>query len=238
MTSKFTYIEYIEPDMLEENWRKILEPEFKKAYMQQLRSFLRDEKNHKKLIYPKSAHVFQAFNLAPPADVKVVLLGQDPYHGQGQAHGLCFSVPMGVKPPPSLVNIYKELNADLGIPQPSHGNLVSWAKQGVLLLNSVLTVEQSKAGSHQGKGWEQFTDRVITFLNEQYTNLVFLLWGAYAQKKGAFIDSSKHCVLKAPHPSPFSVHQGFFGCRHFSKTNQYLEKHGKTPIIWQLDKEG
>jgi uracil-DNA glycosylase len=238
MTSKFTYIEYIEPDMLEENWRKILEPEFKKAYMQQLRSFLRDEKNHKKLIYPKSAHVFQAFNLAPPADVKVVVLGQDPYHGQGQAHGLCFSVPMGVKPPPSLVNIYKELNADLGIPQPSHGNLVSWAKQGVLLLNSVLTVEQSKAGSHQGKGWEQFTDRVITFLNEQYTNLVFLLWGAYAQKKGAFIDSSKHCVLKAPHPSPFSVHQGFFGCRHFSKTNQYLEKHGKTPIIWQLDKEG
>lgn len=231
MPLKFTDIE---PNMLTEDWQKILGSEFEKPYMQRLRVFLREEKDQKKIIYPPSSNVFQAFNLTSPTNVKVVILGQDPYHGPGQAHGLCFSVPLGIKPPPSLINIYKELNSDLDIPYASHGNLEAWAKQGVLLLNSVLTVEKNKAGAHQGKGWEQFTDQVITLLNEQSVNLVFLLWGAYAQKKGAFINTEKHCVLKTTHPSPFSAHQGFLGCRHFSKANQYLEKHGKSRIDWQI----
>lgn len=220
--------------MLEESWQKFLSLEFEKPYMQQLREFLRREKDQKKIIYPKSNEVFSALNFTPLDEVKVVILGQDPYHGKGQAHGLCFSVPNGVKPPPSLVNIYKELQSDLGLPIPKQGCLISWAKQGVLLLNSVLTVENSQAASHQGKGWEQFTDRIIHVLNEQKTGLVFMLWGAYAQKKGAFIDKTKHLVLQAPHPSPFSAHQGFLGCRHFSKANEYLKQNRKTPINWQV----
>lgn len=223
--------------MLEENWKNVLGSEFDEPYMQALRDFLRHEKDQKKIIYPKSANVFQAFTLTPFEKVKVVILGQDPYHGPGQAHGLCFSVLPGVPLPPSLQNIYKELKTDLGIPPAKGGTLVGWAKQGVLLLNSVLTVERGKAGAHQGKGWETFTDRVISLLNEQHKGLVFLLWGAYAQKKGQHIDTAHHCVLKAPHPSPFSAYQGFFGCRHFSITNQYLEKNGKSPVDWRVENE-
>lgn len=220
--------------MLEESWQQVLGIEFDKPYMQALRLFLRQEKDHKKIIYPKSANVFQAFALAPLPQVKVVILGQDPYHGPGQAHGLCFSVQPGVRPPPSLVNIYKELQADLGILPAAHGCLINWAKQGVLLLNSVLTVERGRPASHQGHGWEKFTDRVIEILNEKMEGIVFLLWGSYAQRKGQFIHVDKHCVLKTSHPSPFSVHQGFLGCKHFSKTNQYLHSIQKTPIDWQL----
>jgi len=220
--------------MLEESWQPTLGVEFDKLYMQQLRQFLREEKDLKKIIYPKSANVFQAFALTPIENVKVVLLGQDPYHGEGQAHGLCFSVQPGVPLPPSLMNIYKELKTDLGIPPSQNGCLENWSKQGVLLLNSVLTVEKGRAGSHQGKGWERFTDRVIEILNEKMQGLVFLLWGSYAQKKGQFIHSDKHLVLKAAHPSPFSAHQGFLGCRHFSSANAYLEKQGKSPIDWQI----
>lgn len=224
----------VDKTMLEASWQPVLGPEFEKPYMQQLRTFLRHEKDQKKIIYPKSANVFQAFALTPFDAVKVVVLGQDPYHGPNQAHGLCFSVAKGVPLPPSLQNIYKELNTDLGIPPAKQGCLENWAKQGVLLLNSVLTVEQSRAGSHQGKGWEMFTDKVVSVLNEQKKGLVFLLWGAYAQKKGQYIDTSRHCVLKAAHPSPFSAYQGFFGCRHFSTANQYLQQVGKTPIDWHV----
>ena len=226
--------EFIEPAMLEESWQRILGSEFEKPYMQKLRIFLREEKNQKKVIFPKSENVFHAFKLTPFERVKVILLGQDPYHGLGQAHGLCFSVPSGIPLPPSLLNIYKELNADLGVTKPNHGCLVDWGKQGVLLLNSVLTVEKGSPASHQGKGWELFTDKVISVLNEQTRPLVFLLWGSYAQKKGAYIDSTRHCVLKAAHPSPFSAYQGFFNCRHFSKTNEFLHSKGETPIQWQI----
>ena len=205
--------------------------------MQQLRIFLRAEKDQKKVIYPKSAEVFQAFNLTPFDQVKVVLLGQDPYHGPGQAHGLCFSVRPGVPLPRSLKNIYQELHADLGLSMGSQGCLIPWAEQGVLLLNSVLTVEQGLAGSHQNKGWETFTDQVIALLNAQKKGLVFLLWGAYAQRKGQLIDAQKHCVLRAAHPSPFSAHQGFFGCKHFSKTNAYLASQGLAPIDWQIPEQ-
>lgn len=226
--------EYIEVAMLAESWQKFLAPEFDKPYMQNLRAFLRAEKDKKKIIYPKSHEVFNAFQHTPFDKVKVVILGQDPYHGPGQAQGLCFSVPQGIVPPPSLVNIFKELKMDLGFTIPPHGCLVKWADQGVFLLNSVLTVEQSKPASHQGKGWEQFTDQVIGILNAECKNLVFLLWGAYAQRKGQFIDATKHCVLKTSHPSPFSAYSGFLGCRHFSKANAYLESIGKTPIDWQI----
>lgn len=222
--------------MLEESWLKRVGAEFEKPYMQQLRSFLRDQKDAQKVIYPKSTEVFNAFSFTPIDQVKVVILGQDPYHGPNQAHGLCFSVQEGVRTPPSLVNIYKELQADLGIPPASTGCLIPWATQGVLLLNSVLTVEQGKAASHQGKGWEQFTDRIIDQLNQEKTGLVFLLWGAYAQKKGQFINADKHCVLKAAHPSPFSAYNGFLGCRHFSKANEYLKNQAKTPIDWRIEK--
>jgi len=225
--------EFIHLSMIEESWQPFLRTEFDKPYMQGLRRFLREEKDQKKVIYPKSAHVFQAFNLTPLKQVKVVLLGQDPYHGPNQAHGLCFSVQPGVRLPPSLVNIYKELQADLGIAPSSNGSLVHWAEQGVLLLNSVLTVEKNRPASHQGKGWEQFTDYVISLLNEQMEGLVFLLWGSYAQKKGQFIHTHRHRVLKAAHPSPFSAYQGFFGCRHFSKANEYLQENGKTLIDWR-----
>lgn len=226
--------DYIERFMLEESWQQVLGTEFDKPYMQQLRLFLRSEKDQKKIIYPRTAEVFQAFALTPLTQVKVVILGQDPYHGAGQAHGLCFSVQPGVRPPPSLVNIYKELQSDLGIPPAQHGCLINWARQGVLLLNSVLTVEQGRAASHQGHGWEQFTDRVIEILNETLQGIVFLLWGSYAHRKGQFIHTDRHCVLKTTHPSPFSAHQGFLGCKHFSKTNDYLQSVQKTAIDWRL----
>ncbi len=215
-------------------WLEVIGEEFEKPYMQALKAFLKAEKRAGKTIYPSGSNWFNAFNSTPFEQVKVVILGQDPYHGPGQAHGLCFSVLPGVRFPPSLLNIFKEIKQDLGIPMPANGCLQHWAEQGVLLLNATLTVEQTKAGSHQGKGWEQFTDRAILALNEGREGLVFLLWGSYAQKKGQFIDAEKHLVLKAPHPSPLSAHRGFLGCGHFSKTNQYLESKGKEPIDWCL----
>lgn len=217
-----------------ECWKQHLNAEFQQPYMQALRAFLVQEHQQGKVIFPAGDDIFNAFNSTPFDDVKVVILGQDPYHGPGQAHGLSFSVPQGVRIPPSLVNIYKEIERDLGIPYPGHGNLASWAKQGVLLLNATLTVEQANAGSHQKKGWEQFTDVAIRHLNDQQKGLVFLLWGSYAQKKGAFIDPQKHLVLKAPHPSPLSAHRGFLGCGHFSQANQYLQSQGKSPINWSV----
>tara|TARA_B110000908_G_C10052791_1_gene356961 strand:- start:51 stop:725 length:675 start_codon:yes stop_codon:yes gene_type:complete len=218
-------------ETLSDHWLKYLSEEFDKDYMKKLLSFL--EKEYKeKIIYPEQKYVFTAFNSMKLEDVKVVILGQDPYHGEGQAHGLSFSVNKGMKIPPSLRNIYKELSADLGIETPNHGYLDSWAKQGVLLLNNTLTVEKSLAGSHQKKGWELFTDKIIEVLNDECENLVFILWGGPAQKKGKSIDEQKHCVLKAPHPSPLSSYRGFFGCKHFSKANNYLRKMNKTEIDW------
>ncbi|HMN69504.1 MAG TPA: uracil-DNA glycosylase [Bdellovibrionales bacterium] len=219
---------------LEPSWKAHLLSEFDKPYMRDLKSFLRREKAAKKIIYPRGSEFFAALNHTRFENVKVVILGQDPYHGAGQAHGLCFSVRPGVDIPPSLVNIFKEIKDDLGLPVPKHGNLESWADQGVLLLNATLSVEAGKAGSHQKKGWEQFTDAIIARLNEEREHLVFVLWGSYAQKKGEFIDAQKHLVLKGPHPSPLSAHRGFFGCKHFSKINAYLEAHGQTPIDWSL----
>ena len=221
---------------MEPGWKSCLIGEFQEPYMAKLRDFLRGEMTGGKTIYPKGKEYFNAFNSTPFAKVKVVMLGQDPYHGPGQAHGLCFSVPCGVDPPPSLQNIFKEIRADLHLgPQDfQHGNLQGWADQGVLLLNSVLTVEAGRAAAHQGRGWEIFTDRVIAELSGGRDHLVFMLWGAYAQKKGAVIDGSRHLVLTAPHPSPLSAHRGFLGCRHFSRANAYLEEHGMTPIDWRL----
>lgn len=219
---------------LHESWKAPLRPEFEADYMGQLRSFLVAEKAAGKQIYPKGGEWFRAMDLTPLDKVRVVILGQDPYHGPGQAHGLCFSVKPGVPTPPSLVNIYKELQSDLGIERPRHGFLEHWAQQGVLLLNSVLTVEMAKAASHQGKGWERFTDAVIRLVNAKEEPVVFLLWGAYAQKKAAFVDGSKHLVLKAAHPSPLSAHNGFLGCRHFSKCNAFLESKALPPIDWAL----
>jgi len=219
---------------LEESWKNQLLEEFGKPYMKSLRSFLKAEKNKGAVIYPKGSELFSAMEATRFEKVKVVILGQDPYHGPGQAHGLSFSVKPGVPPPPSLKNIFKELATDIGMPIPKTGYLKPWADQGVLLLNATLSVEDGKAGSHQGKGWEAFTDEIISKLNEKRENLVFLLWGSYAQKKGLGIDSKKHLVLKAPHPSPLSAHRGFFGCRHFSKANEYLIAHGNKPIDWTL----
>ena len=216
------------------SWLDQLSAEFEKDYMQQLRDFLIAEKAAKKVIYPHSDHTFAAFNETPFESVKVVILGQDPYHGPGQAHGLCFSVQSGVKLPPSLRNIYKEIHQELGLEMSGSGDLRPWAKQGVFLLNTSLSVEQGKAGSHQGRGWERFTDTAIQRLNEQREQLVFMLWGSHAQKKGAFIDTQKHCVLKAPHPSPLSAHRGFFGCGHFARANDYLKSTGQTPIDWTV----
>ena len=196
-----------------------------------LKAFLAQQKAAKKIIYPPGKRMFNALNTTPLEQVKVVILGQDPYHGPGQAHGLSFSVPEGIKPPPSLVNIFKEIKRDLGI-ENTQGDLSGWAKQGVLLLNSVLSVEQGQAASHQGQGWETFTDRIIALINERCEHVVFMLWGAYAQKKGRYIDSQKHLVLKAPHPSPLSAHRGFLGCGHFSACNTYLENRQKKPINW------
>jgi uracil-DNA glycosylase len=219
---------------LHESWKTPLLPEFKSDYMASLKSFLVAEKAAGKTIYPKGAEWFRALDLTPLDKVRVVILGQDPYHGPGQAHGLCFSVNPGVRPPPSLLNIYKELENDLSLPRPGHGFLESWAKQGVLLLNSVLTVEMTKAASHQGKGWERFTDAVIRLVNDRPDPVVFMLWGAYAQKKAAFVDSSRHLVLKAAHPSPLSAHNGFLGCKHFSQANAFLAAQGQQPIDWRL----
>ncbi len=222
---------------LEPGWKQALGPEFKKEYMQNLRQFLADELRAKKQIYPRASQYFAAFEHTPLEKVKVVILGQDPYHGPNQAHGLCFSVRPGVTIPPSLVNIYKELQNDLGIPPAKHGCLTAWADQGVLLLNATLSVQAGRAGSHQNKGWEEFTDSVIRYLNEKRQHIVFVLWGSYAQKKGAFIDTKKHLVLKAPHPSPLSSHRGFFGSKPFSKINAYLKQQGIQPIQWELPQE-
>lgn len=215
-------------------WQAELAAEFEQPYMQQLKAFLQQQKQAHKVIFPHSANWFHALETTPLPGVKVVIIGQDPYHQPGQAHGLCFSVKPGVTIPPSLVNIYKELKTDLGIEPARHGYLESWAQQGVLLLNAVLTVEHNQANAHQGKGWEQFTDKVIATVNAQRQNVVFMLWGSYAQKKGAMIDREKHLVLTAPHPSPLSAHRGFLGCRHFSQANAYLQAHGQAPIDWQL----
>ena len=218
---------------LESGWLKYLQPEFEAETMQSLRRFLIGEAQANKTIYPAQSEVYAALNTTPFDQVRVVILGQDPYHGPGQAHGLSFSVPDGARPPPSLKNIYKEIVSDLGaLTTPQSGNLTSWAEQGVLLLNSVLTVEAHQAASHQGRGWEQFTDRIIEVLSEQREGLVFMLWGSYAQKKGKVIDQSKHCILSAPHPSPLSAHRGFLGCQHFSLCNAYLKDQGEEGIDW------
>ncbi len=219
---------------LHPDWLLHLCDEFEQDYMRELSSYLKAEKSQGKVIYPESKDMFAALNATPLSSVRLVILGQDPYHGPNQAHGLSFSVMPGVKVPPSLRNMYKELEADLACSIPSHGHLKSWADQGVLLLNAVLSVEQANAGSHQGKGWERFTDKVIELVNTQCSNVVFMLWGAYAQKKGESIDVTKHLVLKAPHPSPLSAHRGFFGCGHFSKANDYLTANGRQPIDWQV----
>lgn len=217
---------------IEESWKALLKDEFEKPYFEQLIAFVKDEYTHFR-IYPPGKLIFNAFNHCPVEKTKVVILGQDPYHGPGQAHGLCFSVPEGIEQPPSLQNIFKEIHDDLGTPIPKSGNLERWADQGVLLLNATLTVRAHCAGSHQNKGWETFTDAVIQRLTEKKSNLVFLLWGAYAQRKGAYIDIQKNLVLKSVHPSPLSANRGgWFGNHQFSKTNQYLKEHGMTEIIW------
>jgi uracil-DNA glycosylase len=219
---------------LEDSWKAALSSEVSAPYMAELRAFLTSEIDAGKQVFPQGPEYFSALDLTPLDQVKVVILGQDPYHGDGQAHGLCFSVQPDVRVPPSLKNIYKELESDLGIPKASHGYLESWAQQGVLLLNSVLTVERGLAASHRGRGWERFTDAVIAKVNELPHPVVFLLWGSYAQKKAGFVDTSRHLVLRAPHPSPLSAHSGFLGCRHFSKANAFLKKNGMEPIDWQL----
>ncbi|MCG2840358.1 uracil-DNA glycosylase [Sandaracinobacter sp. RS1-74] len=219
---------------LEESWRIPLAPVFEAPFMAELRRFLVQEREQGKIIMPRAANWFRAMDLTPLSRVRVVILGQDPYHGAGQAHGLSFSVPPGVAIPPSLRNIFKELKDDLDIPPASHGFLESWAKQGVLLLNSVLTVEQGRPASHAGKGWERFTDEVIKLVAARAEPAVFLLWGRYAQQKAGFVDSSRHLVLKAAHPSPFSADNGFFGCRHFSKANAFLAEHGLDSVDWRL----
>ena len=216
---------------IEASWKQRLAPEFEKDYFVRLTEFVRAEYT-RTTIYPPAKLIFNAFDHCPFDQTKVVIIGQDPYHGPGQAHGLCFSVTEGVPNPPSLQNIFKEIQNDLGIPVPITGNLTRWAEQGVLLLNATLTVRAHQAGSHQRQGWETFTDAAIKVLAEEREHLVFILWGAYAQKKGAFIDRGRHLVLTSAHPSPLSAYQGFFGNKHFSKTNEYLAQHGKTPIKW------
>lgn len=216
---------------LESSWKTALSTEFEKAYFQELTKFVK-QRYQSTTVYPPPAQIFHALDASPFDQVRVVILGQDPYHGRGQAHGLCFSVPEGVPPPPSLQNIFKEIHDDVGAPIPASGNLEHWVKQGVLLLNATLTVEASKAGSHQGKGWEQFTDAIIRELSDKREHLVFILWGRYAQQKGELIDASRHLILKAAHPSPFSAYSGFFGCKHFSKANAYLTEHSLEPIQW------
>lgn len=219
---------------LEKSWLQELEGEFEQPYMRSLAVFLESEKQSGKQIFPPENLLFNAFSQTPLDKVKIVILGQDPYHGKGQAHGLCFSVTPGTAIPPSLKNIYKELHDEVGFVIPDHGCLIPWAKQGVLLLNSVLSVECARAASHQGQGWEQFTDKVINVINHKRKGVVFMLWGGYAQRKGAMIDTARHCVLNAPHPSPLSSYRGFFGCGHFAKANQYLIDQGDTPVSWAL----
>jgi uracil-DNA glycosylase len=222
------------PIRLEAGWLAQLAPEFDQHYMGELRNFLREEKRRGRRIFPPGDEIFSAFAHTPLDRVKVVILGQDPYHGEGQAHGLCFSVRRGTAIPPSLQNIYREIHDELGLPDPDHGDLTAWADRGVLLLNSVLTVECARAASHRGKGWERFTDRVIEVVNREREGVVFMLWGSYAQRKGAIIDRERHLVLQAPHPSPLSAHRGFFGCGHFRAANEYLEARGEEPIDWRL----
>lgn len=222
----------IDPN-IEEGWKSVLMDQFQSPYFKTLKEFLVEEKK-KYTVYPPGRLIFNAFQHTPFEAVKVVILGQDPYHGKGQAHGLCFSVPPGVPKPPSLVNIFKELQSDLGTPLPEHGTLEKWANQGVLLINATLTVRDGQAGSHQNKGWETFTNRVIEVVSQEKTGVVFLLWGRYAQAKASLIDENKHLLLKAAHPSPLSAHNGFFGCRHFSRTNEYLAQQGKSGIDWTL----
>jgi len=222
------------PVRLHPQWIDWLGDVFQQDFMRRLRRFLLQEKQAGKIIYPPGHQIFNALNSTPPDSVRVVILGQDPYHGPGQAHGLCFSVQPGVPIPPSLQNIYRELSDDLGLSPPNHGCLQAWADRGVLLLNTVLTVEQGRPGSHQGKGWEQFTDRVILELNRRREGLVFLLWGTQARKKAAGVDRERHRVLTAPHPSPLSAHRGFLGCRHFSRASHWLEQRGLGPQDWSL----
>jgi uracil-DNA glycosylase len=219
---------------LHESWKQVLAPEFEAPYMALLKKFLEDEREKGKRIFPRASLWFHALDATPLDQVRVVILGQDPYHGEGQAHGLCFSVQAGVRPPPSLVNICKEMKADLGLEPPAHGHLEAWARQGVLLLNSVLTVEAGLAASHQGKGWERFTDAVIRKVNDLDRPVVFILWGSYAQKKAAFVNRARHLVIASAHPSPLSAHNGFFGSRPFSKANAFLEAKGEPPIDWRL----
>lgn len=219
---------------IENGWREKLQPEFQKDYMKDLNSFLADELAKGKTIYPDADERFSALNMTDFRDVKVVIIGQDPYHGPGQAHGMCFSVKPGVKVPPSLANIYKEMKSDLGIEPASHGYLQHWAEQGVLLLNTVLTVEKSKANSHQKKGWEKFTDKIIQLINEERENVVFLLWGSPAQKKAAKVDPDRHFIIKSVHPSPLSAYRGFFGSKPFSMTNDFLKSKGLKEIDWKL----
>ena len=216
---------------IEQSWKQVLQPEFDKPYFADLIAFVKSEYRTYR-VYPPGPLIFNAFNSCPFSQVKVVLIGQDPYHEPGQAHGLCFSVNDGVAFPPSLMNIFTELKSDLGVPIPATGNLSRWARQGVLLLNATLTVREHQAGSHQKHGWEQFTDSVISTLSRQRENLVFILWGSYAQSKAQLIDASRHCILRSAHPSPLSAYRGFFGNHHFSLTNDYLKKHGKEPINW------
>lgn len=216
---------------IQKDWKVLLKDEFEKEYFHELVKFLKTEYQNK-TIYPKGKNIFNAFEFTPPQDVKVVILGQDPYHGVGQAHGLSFSVPEGIAIPPSLRNIYKEIKDDLNKEIPTTGNLENWAKQGVLLLNATLTVEASKAGSHQNKGWETFTDAVINQLSENNKNIVFMLWGNYAKNKGQIISNENHLILQAAHPSPFAAYRGFFGCKHFSKANDYLKTQNKSQIEW------
>jgi len=219
---------------IEDSWKKVLSNEFNKPYFQQIPLHLKTEKAQGKIIYPPGSLIFNAFNTTPFDKVKVVLLGQDPYHGHGQAHGLCFSVPHGVPPPPSLVNIFKELQDDIGISMPGHGNLTHWAEQGIFLLNASLTVRAGEPMSHSKIGWAEFTDTVIKKISTLKKNVVFLLWGKFAQEKKALIDETKHCILKTVHPSPLSAHAGFFGCKHFSRTNEYLMAKGIDPIDWKV----
>jgi uracil-DNA glycosylase len=219
---------------IEEQWKKVLKDEFKKPYFRQLTDHIKTEKVQGKQIYPAGSDIFHAFKSTPFKEVKIVILGQDPYHGKGQAHGLSFSVPFGISPPPSLLNIFKELETDTGLHTPVHGNLEHWAKQGVLLLNASLTVRSGEPMSHSRIGWHLFTDQVIEKISLLKEHVVFFLWGKFAQEKAVLVDAKKHLVLKAPHPSPLSAHTGFFGCRHFSKANDYLAKNGIDPVDWSL----
>jgi len=222
------------PVKLDPSWLKVLQPQFEAPYMQELRSFLVKEREAGKQIFPKGSEWFHALDATPLDKVRAVILGQDPYHNDGQAHGLCFSVKPGVQTPPSLVNIYKEMQADLGLPPPRHGHLEHWAQQGVLMLNAVLTVEAHRAASHQGKGWEKFTDEIIRQVNNLERPVVFILWGSYAQKKASFVDATRHLVIKSAHPSPLSAHNGFFGSKPFSRANAFLRAQGQPEIDWKL----